>query len=211
MPADFQLQPGGELAASEDEISVASALTRRPDLLLARRSAERDEALTSVQRAHASADITPYIGYKRTAGFSTLIGGVSIPLKIRDRNDGAIAHAVAQASRQKQLVRAAEMRVRSEVESALAAQQSRREIAQSLQTGLVADALQSHEIALAAYREGGVELLYVIDALRTLNEAKLLQLQAEFDYQLSRAETLIAAGVSANRMTPNDESAGGVK
>lgn len=211
MPADFQLQPGGELAASEDEISVASALTRRPDLLLARRSAERDEALTSVQRAQASADITPYIGYKRTGGFSTLIGGVSIPLKIRDRNDGAIAHAVAQASRQKQLVRAAEMRVRSEVESALAAQQSRREIAQSLQTGLVADAVQSHEIALAAYREGGVELLYVIDALRTLNEAKLLQLQAEFDYQLSRAETLIAAGVSAHRMTPNDEPAGGVK
>ncbi len=210
MPADFQLQRGGESLA-DSEVSVASALANRPDLILARRVAERDDALTSVQRAQTSPDITPYFGYKRTGGFSTLIGGVSIPLKIRDRNDGAIAHAVAQASRQKQLVRAAEMRVRSEVESALAAQQSRRRIAQSLQTGLVADAEQSHEIALAAYREGGVELLYVIDALRTLNEAKLLQLQAQFDYQLSRAETLIAAGVSPNRMTQNDEPTGGVK
>jgi cobalt-zinc-cadmium efflux system outer membrane protein len=150
--------------------------------------------LTNVQLAQKAPDITPYFGYKRTGGFSTLIGGVSIPLKIRDRNDGAIAHAVAQASRQKQLLRAAEMRVRSEVEAALAAQQSRLRLAQSLETGLLADAAQSHEIALAAYREGGVELLYVIDALRTLNEAKLLQLHAQFDYQLSRAETLIAVG-----------------
>lgn len=210
MPADFQLRQGGESLA-ESEVSVASALANRPDLLLARRTAERDEALTSVQRAQTSPDITPYFGYKRTGGFSTLIGGVSIPLRIRDRNDGAIAHAGAQASRRKQLVRAAEMRIRSEVESALAAQQSRRQVAQSLQAGLVADAEQSHEIALAAYREGGVELLYVIDALRTLNEAKLLHLQAEFDYQLSRAETLIAAGVSPNRMTQNDGPAGGVK
>lgn len=210
MPADFQLQPGGESLA-DSEVSVASALANRPDLLLARRIAERDEALTSVQRAETTPDITPYFGYKRTGGFSTLIGGVSIPLKIRDRNDGAIAHAVAQASRQKQLLRAAEMRVRSEFESALAAERSRGQIAQSLETGLVADAEQSHEIALAAYREGGVELLYVIDALRTLNEAKLLQLQAQFDYQLSRAETLIAAGVSPNRMPQNDEPTGGVK
>ena len=210
MSADFQLQPGAETLA-DPEISVASALANRPDLVLARRLAERDDALASVERAEATPDVTPYVGYKRTGGFSTLIGGVSIPLKIRDRNDGAIAYAVAQASRQKQLVRAAEMRVRSEVEAALAAQQRRREVADSLQTGLVADAVQSHEIALAAYREGGVELLYVIDALRTLNEAKLLQLQAEFDYQLSRAQTLIAAGVSPNRMIQNDEPAGGMR
>jgi cobalt-zinc-cadmium efflux system outer membrane protein len=209
MPADFQLRKGGESLA-DPEITVASALANRPDLVLARRVADRDDALTSVQRAQTSPDITPYIGYKRTGGFSTLIGGVSIPLKIRDRNDGAIAQAIAHASRQKQLVRAAEMRVRSEVEAALAAQERRRQVVQSLQTGLVADAEQSHEIALAAYREGGVELLYVIDSQRTLNEAKLLQLQAEFDYQLSRAETLIAAGVSPNRMMEN-ESAGGVK
>ena len=210
MSPDFQLQPGAE-ALADPEISVASALANRPDLVLARRITERDDALASVERAEATPDVTPYVGYKRTGGFSTLIGGVSIPLKIRDRNDGAIAYAVAQASRQKQLVRAAEMRVRSEVEAALAAQQRRREVADSLQTGLVADAVQSHEIALAAYREGGVELLYVIDALRTLNEAKLLQLQAEFDYQLSRAQTLIAAGVSPNRMIQNDEPAGGVR
>jgi cobalt-zinc-cadmium efflux system outer membrane protein len=209
MPPDFQLRQGGESLA-DPEITVASALANRPDLVLARRIADRDDALTSVQRAQTSPDITPYIGYKRTGGFSTLIGGVSIPLKIRDRNDGAIAQAAAYASRQKQLVRAAEMRVRSEVEAALAAQERRRQVVQSLQTGLVADAEQSHEIALAAYREGGVELLYVIDSQRTLNEAKLLQLQAEFDYQLSRAETLIAAGVSPNRMMEN-ESAGGVK
>lgn len=199
MSADFRIAPGEESLA-DSEISVASALSNRPDLLLARRIAERDDALTEVQRAHATPDITPYFGYKRTGGINTLIGGVSIPLPVRDRNGGAIAHAAAQANRQRQLVRAAEMRVRAEVEAALAAQRSRREIAQSLETGLVADATQSHEIALAAYREGGVELLYVIDALRTLNEAKLLQLQAQFDFQLSRAQTLIAAGASPNRM-----------
>ena len=199
MPADFRLERG-EDSLAEPEISVASALANRPDLLLARRIAERDDALTDVQRSRATPDITPYFGYKRTGGFNTLIGGVSIPLPVRDRNSGAVAHAAAQANRQRQLVHAAEMRVRSQVEAALATQQRRREIAQSLETGLVADAAQSHEIALAAYREGGVELLYVIDALRTLNEARLLQLQAQFDYQLSRTQTLIAAGVSPNRV-----------
>lgn len=209
-PADFRLVQGGE-SLSDTEISAASALANRPDLILARRIAERDDALTSVERAQATPDVTPYIGYKRTGGFDTLIGGVSIPLAIHDRNKGAIAQAVAQASRQRQLVRAAEMRIRSEVEAALAAERSRRQVATTLQEGLVADAAQSHEIALAAYREGGVELLYLLDAQRTLNEARLLQLQAEFDYQRSRAETRIAAGLSPSRMNQNDEPAGGVK
>ncbi len=209
-PADFRLVQGEESLA-DPEISVESALVSRPDLVLARRIAERDDALTSVERAQATPDVTPYIGYKRTGGFNTLIGGVSIPIAIHDRNQGAIAQAIAQASRQRQLVRAAETRVRSEVEAALAARRSRRQVASALQTGLVADAAQSHEIALAAYREGGVELLYVLDARRTLNEAKLLQLQAELDYQRSRVEARIAAGISPSGMTQNDEPAGGVK
>lgn len=193
---DFRLLNISEALEPPLDAAVAAALDRRPDLKLLRSFTEREEARASLQRAQTTPDITPYIGYKHTGGLSTLIGGISIPLKLRDRNGGAIAQAVALANRQRQLVRALEMRVRSEVESAITARESRLEILSSLQEGLLADATQSYEIALAAYRESGVDLLYVIDAQRTLNEAKLLRLQAEIDYQQSRADVLQVAAIN---------------
>jgi cobalt-zinc-cadmium efflux system outer membrane protein len=209
LPIDVQLvRP---LAEEDDaDVGVATALSRRPDLQLQRVIADRDEAQTSVEQSLSKADITPYVGFKRTNGFNTLIGGISIPLMFRDRREGAIAQAVARTNRQRQLARAAEVRVRAEVEAALAERDSRRSAVESL-AQLISDASVAHGITLAAYREGGVELLFVIDALRTLNEAKMLGLQVDFDYQMSRAEARRAAGVTPGLVASNERAMEGVR
>lgn len=193
-------------SGGEEAVSLSQALARRPDLYLQKVIAERDEAQASVERSRSTADLTPYVGYKRTNGLNTVIGGVSIPLMFRDRNKGAIEQAVARTSRQRQLARALEIRIRSEVEAAMAERESRRMAVDSLTT-LVADATEAHDITQAAYREGGVELLFVIDAWRTLNEARMLGLQVEFDYERSRVEARRVTG-----LTPGDNrSIGGGK
>ena len=41
--------------------------------------------------------MSPFVGYKRVATDNTLMVGVSVPLKIRDRNQAGIARAEADA------------------------------------------------------------------------------------------------------------------
>ncbi len=210
MPSTVRLVRPTADVDDDPQVTVASAISQRPDLRLVQARAVRDEARSEVERSSAAPDLTPYIGYKRTNGFNTLIGGVAIPLNFRDRNKGAIAQAVAQAGRQRQLARAMEIRVRSEVDAALAERGSRRDAVQSL-SSLIDDATEAHDVALAAYREGGVELLYVIDSQRTLNETKLLGLQVDFDYQLSRAEVQRVSGIAPRFFVSTNGSTEGVR
>lgn len=175
---------------------IPEALAARPDLSLQRALINRAQAAVEVQQARAKPDVTPYFGYKRTGALDTLIGGVSIPLPVRDRNLGGIDEALAEVKRQEALARAAEARVRAEVEAAAAELARRGEIVRSLETGVVEQAVETHRIAQAAYREEAVELLFVLDALRTRNEVELLYSQALFDYELSR-ERLLAVTATA--------------
>ncbi len=191
---DLSTRPQLEAVEPSREL-VSEALAARPDLALQEARVGQAKAAVSVQESHSKPDVTPYLGYKRTAGFDTIIGGVHIPLPLRDRNDGGIDEALAEVNRQEALLRASEVRVRSEVQAAATELERRAEIVHSLEAGVVQQAEQAHDIAQAAYRENATDLLFVLDALRTRNEVELLYSQALFDYQLTR-ERLRAATAS---------------
>jgi outer membrane protein TolC len=53
---------------------------------------------------------------------------------------------------------------------------------------------ESFRISLAAYQEGGTDLLRLLDAQRARNEIRLLQTQAEMAYQVSQLELEAAVG-----------------
>ena len=58
------------------------------------KSAAATERL-ALERARAKPDISPFAGYKRVGNDNTLLLGVNIPLKVRDRNQAEIARAEA--------------------------------------------------------------------------------------------------------------------
>jgi outer membrane protein TolC len=125
------------------------------------------------------------------------VGGFSIPLPVRDKNTGAIEEALAEVRRQEALLRATEARVRAEVAAAVEGVRRRSEMLRSMETGVLERARETSQIALAAYQEGGVELLDVLDAQRAQNEIGLFYAQLLFDYQLGWVELETAAGTQS--------------
>jgi cobalt-zinc-cadmium efflux system outer membrane protein len=176
---------------------LEAAAASRPDVLLAEALVERARAAIGVQRAATRPDLTPYVGYKRTASYNTLIGGVSIPLPIRNRNTGAIEQAVAEVHQQEASLRATRARVQAEVAAALAGVRRRARMLTAVETRLMQRAQTTSQITLAAYQEGGIELLDVLDAQRSQIETGLLQSQILYDYQLSRIELEAAVGTDS--------------
>lgn len=174
--------------------AVERALEGHPDLAVERAALASAEAGVELQRAHAKPNLNPYFGYKKSGVHSTLIGGVSVPLPVRDRNQGRIAESLAEVDRAKANLRAAEALVHAEVRAAVAEIERRLALAQSIRSGARAHAAETFRIARAAYQEQGVELLFLLDAQRSLNEIELLYAQSLLDYRLSQERLAAATG-----------------
>lgn len=177
--------------------TAEKALAHRVEILLGRAQVERARAAVELQRSLARPDVRPYVGYKRTNEFNTLVGGISIPLPVRDDNAGRIAEALSQVRRREAALRAAEARISAQVATAVETVRRRSEMLRSMETGVLDRARETSRIALAAYQEGGVDLLDVLDAQRAQNELDLFHSRLVFDYQLSWVDLETASG------TPN--------
>ena len=181
-------------AARATRQTVETALVHRPEILIGRTHVERARANVALQRSLARPDVTPYLGYKRNNAFHTLIGGFSISLPVRDRNTGRIEEALAEVRRREAELRAAEARIGAEVAAALETVRRSQEILRSMETGMLDHARETSRIAQAAYQEGGVELLEVLDAQRAQNEIDLFYSRSALGYQLSWVDLETASG-----------------
>ncbi len=176
---------------------VEDALVHRLEIRLGQSLLGKARAAVALQQSLARPDVTPFLGYKRTGAFDTVIGGLSIALPVRDRNAGGIQEALVEVRRQEAVVRATEARVRAEVVRAVEAVRWRADMLLAMEFGILDDARESARIARAAYEEGGSELLDVLDAQRSQDEIALAHSRLAFDYQLSWVDLETAAG------TPN--------
>src|SRR5262245_29244192 len=61
------------------------ALTDRPDVRAAAQEVEAANERLNLEHARAKPDINPFAGYKRVGNDDTIIFGVNVPLKFRDR------------------------------------------------------------------------------------------------------------------------------
>ncbi|MBI1357006.1 MAG: hypothetical protein GC160_21920 [Acidobacteria bacterium] len=186
---------GGDLGpplAATDWMERARA--QRPDWELQKSRIAAAEAAVTLAQAHTRPDVTPYFGYKRTNDMNTIVGGVNIPLLVRDRNQGRILEAQAQVREEVANLRALATRTEAEVTAAMAAAARGRAQVESLEAGLLERARESFRIARAAFQEQGADLLFLLDAQRAQNDVELLHAQALADYRLSVARLEAAAG-----------------
>jgi len=63
-----------------------------------------------------------------------------------------------------------------------------------MEKGMLERAEQSLRIALAAYQEGGTDLLRLLDAQRSRNEVQLLYTRTQMDYRISQVDLEYAVG-----------------
>jgi cobalt-zinc-cadmium efflux system outer membrane protein len=170
------------------------ASTERSDVRAALAEVNAATQRLALERARGKHDISPFAGYKRVGDDNTLLFGVNIPLKIRDQNQAEIARAEAD-------VKAAESRLKivrnhslAEVETAWAGLQTARALVETFQNELLQQADESRTITLAAYEEGGIELLPVLEAQRTRAEVRQQYFKTLFDYQASVVALELAVG-----------------
>jgi outer membrane protein, heavy metal efflux system len=170
------------------------APTTRPDLAAFQQGIRQAGANVDLQKANARPDPEVLGGYKRTAGFDTLIVGVQINLPFRNRNEGNIAAALAEVNAATALQRAAERFARSEVDAAFAAYEARRVLVATTLPAIRERARQIARISGAAYREGGADLLRLLDAERARIDTDLLYVRALTDFHISVVELRSAQG-----------------
>ncbi len=170
------------------------ALEQRPDVQAASREVEAAKERLTLEQARAKPDVTPYAGYKRLANDNTLILGVSIPLKVRDRNQAGIARAEAEAKAAQADYEVTQSHALAEVESAYAAFETARDQVQTFRDELLNQADESRSIALAAYEEGAAELVALLEAQRTRAEVRQQYFKTLFDYQVSLSNLELAVG-----------------
>jgi cobalt-zinc-cadmium efflux system outer membrane protein len=122
------------------------------------------------------------------------LAGISIPLKVRDRNEAEIARAEVDVKTAQVRLQIVRNHAQAEVQAAYAAFQTSRDLVDTFESGLLAQADESRNITVAAYQEGGTELLPVLDAQKTRTEVRSQYFKTLFDYQASVVALELAVG-----------------
>jgi cobalt-zinc-cadmium efflux system outer membrane protein len=168
---------------------------RRTEVLLARQIIAQARANIELQRAVAKPDPELMAGYKRTSGFDTLIAGLQINLPVRNRNEGNIAAAGADLRVAEAQARAVEAAIDAEVAAAWKDYLARREVLDTIIPPMLKEAETTWSVARLAYREGGIELLRLLDAERTWLETQIFAARSRTEFRQSQVAVELALGV----------------
>ncbi|NWF83828.1 MAG: TolC family protein, partial [Bryobacteraceae bacterium] len=129
---------------------VEQALSRRPEIQLARALLDQANARTRLEEANARPNIDILGGYKRTNGFDTALAGLQFDLPVRNRNQGNIEAASAEARAARANLAAAEALVEAETRAARVEFETRRQQVRDYLPRLLSQAEETARIARGA-------------------------------------------------------------
>jgi outer membrane protein, heavy metal efflux system len=174
---------------------LREASMRLPQIRAAGSRVDRAEALLQLEQARARPDLTASVGYKRNGPDNTLYAAMNFPLPIYNRNQAQIARAQAEVEAARADLRYAQLVALAEFTAARRAVELNQKQVESLRAEFLLLADESRSISMAAYREGAVDLLTLLDAQRVRSQAQEFYFQSLYDYQLAIHELERAAGV----------------
>lgn len=172
------------------------ALNERGELAVARRVIAAARANQQVQVAQARPNYDVLGGYKRTLAQDTALVGLQIDLPFNNRNQGNIAAAVAEIRVAENDLKAGEALVKAELQTAEIEVRLRRKQVEETLGPLREQAAETARIAEAAYREGGTDLLRLLDAQRLQLETQLVFVQALVEYRQAIVNLETAMGAN---------------
>ena len=156
-------------------------------------------AALNLERSKKTSDIKIGGGVQRfnETDENAFVFGISIPLQISDRNQAGVLEAryrLAQAAEQR---RAAETKIHSQLSRAYQQLSNAYMQATELRTNVLQGAKNVFEATQSGYRQGKLDYLEVLDAQRTLFEARGRYIDALTSYHTAKAdvERLIGQGV----------------
>ena len=182
--------------AERDEILSAPDPLTSPAVVSAQMAREAAARRVRVEQTRASPEVTISLGVRRLAGedATAMVGGVSTPLPIFDRNRGAVSAAQAE-------LRGAEARlsaVRLDAEADARASAVRAVAAQSriqaVREGESA-AAEAYRLSRLGYQGGKLPLIELLNARRALADAQTQTLDAQLERLSAEAALARLRGV----------------
>ncbi|PWB77007.1 MAG: hypothetical protein C3F08_10650 [Candidatus Methylomirabilota bacterium] len=172
----------------------AEALQGRPDLRAQHQRVARAHEQIGLEQARRFPNLFPFVGYKRNFGEDSTIFGVSAPLPLFNRNQGAIVRAQAEEERESFQFKRLETQALLEVDQAFNRLESERRRVEGLETEYLPKARESREIAEAAHKLGAIDLTAFLDAQRAFREVQRLYNRSLYDLSIARFQVEAAIG-----------------
>ena len=159
---------------------LAMELDSSPGLLTSRIEVDRRRALVDLERSKGVPDLTVSVGAKRDndLGRTQAIVGVSIPLPFFDRNQGATYEASKRAEKASDDLQLMRIRFLTELQQASNQLTGARTSAQTLKSTVLPAAQQAYDAATKGFEAGKFGFLDVVDAQRSLLQARARYLTA---------------------------------
>ncbi len=174
--------------------ALAQTAATHPEARLAKARWDRAQQAATVERARSVPDPVVSAGYKRTAGFHTLVAGVALAVPLFDRNRSAVARASgeerAAAAEHEAVVR----RLASETAALLETAQTLSDRSDRASSELLDPAAVVRSAALAAFREGATDVLRLIDAERIYSDVRRTALELRLEALYAVLEARFAIG-----------------
>jgi cobalt-zinc-cadmium efflux system outer membrane protein len=159
---------------------ISTRLAMAPAIARARSEVDQRHALAQLESSRRIPDITVSLGVKRSEelGRNQAIVGVAIPLPLFDRNRGNVLEALRRTDKAREELSATEVRVDIEVSQAYDRLRTALQEVEALQKDILPGAQSAYDAATTGFEFGKFGFLDVLDAQRTLLQAKSQYLRA---------------------------------
>jgi len=176
------------------ESEFLARIAAHPRLQLQQAVIAGRRAAVDLEQAQATQDITIGGGVRffREGSDAALVAGFSLPLPVRNRNQGGIRAAREILAGAEQAVRSIEAELHATIAGAWRELQAAHVSTQNLRTSALPPTEEAYAVVRQAYGEGLLPLIDVLDAQRALAAVRREILEAEFAYAraLARVEAL---------------------
>jgi cobalt-zinc-cadmium efflux system outer membrane protein len=155
--------------------TLLADLDGSPMLLASRLERERREAMVEVERSRRYPDVTVSVGAKRDseANRNMAVLGVAIPLPLFDRNQGNLYEAMRRADKAQDEYAASRVRLTQALRQAANQLAVSRRSAEALRHIVMPAAQLAYDAATTGFEAGKFTFLDVLDAQRTLLQARI--------------------------------------
>ena len=182
---------------------LSRLIGHNPDVARWSAELEKSRATLELEKARATSDITLSGGWQHfnETDDSAAVFGLSIPLAVSNRNQGGIRRATYLLAKAQESGKAAEIKALAALEEAAQRLASAYAEATALKNEVLPGAQSSFDAVSKGYRDGKFDYLQVLDAQRTLFEARSRYVESLAAYHKASAEVerLIGQGIDSIR------------
>jgi outer membrane protein, heavy metal efflux system len=170
---------------------LMAQLSASPQLKKASLAITQKQAFSNIEKAKQTPDVTLSLGAKRNeelGGITQAIFGVSMPIPLFDKNQGSLQSAKAREAQSQDEKTALENQLSTELADAYARRQTQVEASIVYKNDILQGAQSAYEAARKGFEFGKFSFLEVLDAQRTLFQAKTNYIQTLALARLAEAD-----------------------